>query len=341
MKKILSAGLLFCSLLAATSGQRHLTAHTFAYDSTLNVTGQLEDLAWLTGRWSGEGFGGWLEEIWSPPAGGAMVATFRMLSEGQPVFYEICLIAEENKTLVYKVKHFNPDLKGWEEKEEYVTFPLVKMEANAVYFNGLTMIEYGGTCDIYLAMKQKDGSYEEEKLIYYKDEKFNENRKVFPKIHIPQEEENIARLKEINRDIWTPFAEAYAARDAGKYLALHTPDFIRANGGDWPGVKDLKTYGESVRQSFGYSLESGNGVEIAFRFFERAAGPETATERGIYRYTSLLPEGERQHFYGKFHVFHRKVDGQWKIAVDYDSNEDGSIGEKDFEAGWPPEVFTK
>lgn len=334
MKKSLAITLFICGLFGISFGQKKLTEHTYGYDGTAKMPAKITDVAWLTGRWTGEGFGGWLEEIWSPPVGGQMLATFRMMENGQPIFHEICMIAEESGSLVYKVKHFNPDMTGWEEKNDYVTFNLVKTEPDAVYFSGLTMVEKNGQCEIWLAMKQKDGTYQEEHLIYRKDKP----ERPLPKIHIPQDAENLARLKEINRDIWTPFAEAYATSNAEKYLALHTPDFIRATGGQWSEVKDLNGYGSSVRQDF---AQKDRKVEIAFTFFERVASESMATERGIYRYTLANSDGERQHFYGKFHVFLRKMGGTWKIAVDYDSNEDGSVGEADFAAGLPPEVFSK
>ena len=160
-----------------------------------------------------------------------------------------------------------------------------------------------------------------------------------PKIHIPREAENTTRLKEINHDIWTPFAEAYAANDDDKYLDLHTPDFIRANGGTHPAVKDLPSYRASVERNFKRNTENNRRSAIAFAFFERVAGENLASERGIYRFTSISPDGTQQHFYGKFHVFHRKINGKWKIAVDYDSDEDGSIGATDFEAGLAPDQF--
>ncbi len=163
--------------------------------------------------------------------------------------------------------------------------------------------------------------------------------KLFPQIHIPPQAENTARLKEINRDIWTPFSEAYATHDAEKYLGLHSQDFIRANGGDRAGVKDLAGYRESVTNGFQRGRDNNRRAAIAFSFFERVAGEKLASERGIYRYTAIAPDGSQQHFYGKFHVFHRKTDGVWKIAVDYDSNEDGTIGAADFEAGLPPQRF--
>ena len=170
---------------------------------------------------------------------------------------------------------------------------------------------------------------------------FAAQTKTFPSIHIPLDPENLIRLREINRDIWTPFSEAYATNDADLYISLHATDFIRASGGKWAGVRNLTEYGNSVKRNFARNTENGNRAQIDFTFFERVTGPETACERGIYRSSSINEEGIKQDFYGKFHVFHRKVNGVWKIAVDYDSYEDGTIGEADFRAGLAPGVFMR
>jgi hypothetical protein len=44
-------------------------------------------------------------------------------------------------------------------------------------------------------------------------------------------------------------------------------------------------------------------------------------------------DGERRVFYGRFHTFARKVDGRWRIAVDYDSTEGGTVDADSFAAG--------
>lgn len=165
MKKIFTLLFLGSGLIALA--QTQLTEHTLRLDDPANMpTANIEDLSWLSGHWLGKGLGGTLEENWSPPLGGAMVATFRLIQGDQPNFYEICLIAPEDNSLVYKVKHFNPDLTGWEEKNDYVTFPLVKLEPQKAYFNGLTLELKGDICTHYLAMKKKDGTYREAVLVY-------------------------------------------------------------------------------------------------------------------------------------------------------------------------------
>jgi len=120
-------------------------------------------MAWLAGRWTGEGLGGVSEEIWSPPAGGAMIGVYRLLKEGKPLFYELLLLVEENGSLNLKLKHFNPDLTGWEEKGDFVDFPLVALEGSAAHFDGLTFERQpDGALHIYLLLRGKDGMVREE-----------------------------------------------------------------------------------------------------------------------------------------------------------------------------------
>src|SRR5688572_27278838 len=76
----------------------------------------IEDAAWLAGRWVGEGFGGQMEETWAPPVGGQMVGHFRYWRDGQPQIYEIMLMDVVEGGVRLRVKHFNPDFTGWEER---------------------------------------------------------------------------------------------------------------------------------------------------------------------------------------------------------------------------------
>ena len=123
----------------------------------------ISDVAWLEGSWSGEGLGGISEEMWSSPSGGAMVGTYRLIKGGKPVFYEMCWLLETQGTLVLRLKHFNPDLTGWEEKDKTVDFKFIKKDRNRTYFSGLTFERTSGKeLRIYLALRQKDGSLKEE-----------------------------------------------------------------------------------------------------------------------------------------------------------------------------------
>ena len=98
----------------------------------------LSAVAWIAGHWRGEALGGVVEEIWTPPLGGSMMAAFKLAVNDVVKFYELETIMEQGDTLILKLKHFSPKLHGWEEKEETVDFKLVKVTDDKVYFDGMT-----------------------------------------------------------------------------------------------------------------------------------------------------------------------------------------------------------
>ena len=99
---------------------------------------KLSQISWMEGHWKGKAFGGITEEIWSPPLGNSMMFSFKLVIDNQVNFYELGHIRQLDETLVFELKHFTNDLKGWEEKEEVQTFKLVKIDGNRVYFEGFT-----------------------------------------------------------------------------------------------------------------------------------------------------------------------------------------------------------
>jgi hypothetical protein len=103
----------------------------------------LNDIAWIAGHWTGTGMGGVSEEMWMPPAGGVMLGSFRQLQDGKVVFYELLTFAEREGTVVLRLKHFNADLTGWEEKAQVLEFPLVEMTPTQAVFNAMTFTREG------------------------------------------------------------------------------------------------------------------------------------------------------------------------------------------------------
>lgn len=105
--------------------------------------GKVEDLSWIEGVWVGTGLGGDCEEVWMPAVDGHMIGTFRFWEDGKLVFSEFMNIVQEGETFSMKLKHFNPDLSPWEEKDKWTTFRLVEIGENIVSFSGLTMQRIG------------------------------------------------------------------------------------------------------------------------------------------------------------------------------------------------------
>ncbi|NNF16109.1 MAG: hypothetical protein HKN70_05135 [Gammaproteobacteria bacterium] len=143
------------------------TEHTYRLaENAGQPEARIEDVAWLTGAWTGEAFGERFEQTWNPPSAGSMVGFFKLLNKDSVNFYELLLIVEENNSLVMKVKHFHADFTAWEDKEDYVRFPLVHLEKDAIHFSGLSFYRQNNDDVIgYLAMRRK-GELVEEKLIY-------------------------------------------------------------------------------------------------------------------------------------------------------------------------------
>ena len=134
LKPILFAVLLFFGL-TPLSAQETRSAAAGASPSPARIA----DLAWLAGSWEGEGITGPAREVYSAPIGGQMTGHF-IQTRGEGIwFFEIMSIAETNGSLEYRLKHFNADLTGWEQRDEVRRFPLVAVEDGVWYFDGLTI----------------------------------------------------------------------------------------------------------------------------------------------------------------------------------------------------------
>lgn len=101
--------------------------------------GKVEDLSWMVGYWAGPGLGGDCEEVWMPAVDGHMIGTFRMWENGKLIFSEFMNLVQDGESVSMKLKHFGPDLEGWEEKTEWTTFKLIEMTENKAWFHGLTI----------------------------------------------------------------------------------------------------------------------------------------------------------------------------------------------------------
>lgn len=127
----------------------------------------IADAAWLIGQWSGTGIGGAeAHESWLAPSGTTMVGTFvQELAEGSIMFTEHMYLMEQDGSLVVKLKHFNPDLTGWEDKDGMVTFRLLAVEPCALYFNALTY-RCDGDGGMVVAVRMKSDKPEPQELVF-------------------------------------------------------------------------------------------------------------------------------------------------------------------------------
>jgi len=62
--------------------------------------GTISQLNWLTGYWTGIGFGGDVDELWLPAADSSMAGIFRLMHGEQIRFSEYMMIVEADSTLL-------------------------------------------------------------------------------------------------------------------------------------------------------------------------------------------------------------------------------------------------
>jgi uncharacterized protein YecT (DUF1311 family) len=127
----------------------------------------VDQMWWLEGLWQGAGIeGAPATESWLAPTGNTMIGTFvQQTPEGDIMFSEHMYLAEEGDSLVLKLKHFNADLTGWEDKAGMVTFRLLSLDFCAAYFSGLT-IRCDGNDKLVVAVRMKSDKPEPKELLF-------------------------------------------------------------------------------------------------------------------------------------------------------------------------------
>lgn len=103
--------LLLGSLLVLTAAP--LLSHDAAAEESL-----LDQLDWMTGRWVIESDGQYIEETWGPAREDAMVGSLRWARNGKVWLYELMSIEEEDDQLVFRLRHFERNLKPWKSEAE-------------------------------------------------------------------------------------------------------------------------------------------------------------------------------------------------------------------------------
>ncbi len=96
-----------------------------------------------------------------------MIGSFRIVHGGKPVFYEFWVVEVENQRPVLKLKHFNPDFIGWEEKNASTKMPLASVSDKDAVFaeaDGSVSLHYQRTADTLTCVVHhvKDGKTSDE-----------------------------------------------------------------------------------------------------------------------------------------------------------------------------------
>lgn len=117
------------------------------------TTFDINDYTWLVGSWEGDGFGGTSHETWAEPVNGTMMGMYRHINaKGELVFYEFLLL---DKTGL-RLKHFHPDLTGWEEKDDIITFEMISFSEDKIELKGLTFERTSDT-EMVISLRMSQG----------------------------------------------------------------------------------------------------------------------------------------------------------------------------------------
>lgn len=147
-----------------------------------------------------------------------------------------------------------------------------------------------------------------------------------------------ANLEDINTT-WEKFYKAFETLDYTLMAEIHSRDLVRVSGGK--RILDYDTYINNYEIGFERDKAEGQTSSISLRFFERINNGSTASERGVYKLVRNKGTDNEQSFYGQFHVLMKKIDGAWKITMDYDSSEGGTIGEEQYQKTFAIDDFEK
>jgi hypothetical protein len=96
------------------------------------------NLLWICGGWSGQRGEDPIDEYWSQLQGDILLGMFRWLHAGQLRFSELMSLENEEDDLVLRIKHFDPGLKGREERDRSMELVLVqRQECEAIFLQRL------------------------------------------------------------------------------------------------------------------------------------------------------------------------------------------------------------
>ncbi len=159
------------AILACLATQATAQETRVAEEGAVSPPASIGQMDWLIGQWSGTGIGGApAHESWLPAVGTTMVGTFvQETGENAIRFSEHMYLMEEDGSLVLRLKHFNADLTGWEEKDDMLTFRLVAIEECAAFFHSLTLRcddREDGTRGLVAAVRMQSGGDQIQELIF-------------------------------------------------------------------------------------------------------------------------------------------------------------------------------
>jgi hypothetical protein len=104
------------------------------------IKASLDQLSWVSGAWTGTLGERTIEQHWSAPLAGSIIAMYRSIQGSRATLYELLAIEQQGEGVVLRIKHFSPGagLVGREAKDESIDHALVKLGDRTAIFEGGT-----------------------------------------------------------------------------------------------------------------------------------------------------------------------------------------------------------
>lgn len=102
------------------------------------VKATIDQLAWVAGAWTGTLGDRTIEQHWSAPLGGSIIAMYRSVQANRATLYELLALEQDGEGVVLRIKHFapGPGLAGQEAKDESMNHSLIGLDGRTAVFEG-------------------------------------------------------------------------------------------------------------------------------------------------------------------------------------------------------------
>lgn len=100
------------------------------------VKATVDQLAWVAGAWTGTLSDRTIEQHWSAPLGGSIIAMYRSIQANRATLYELLALEQDGEGVVLRIKHFapGPGLVGQEAKDESRNHSLISLDGRTAVF---------------------------------------------------------------------------------------------------------------------------------------------------------------------------------------------------------------
>ena len=130
-----SAAFVMIALLATV-----VAAEAQGTGSPVPAKASVDQVAWISGAWSGTLGDRTIEQHWMTPLGTSMVGMYRSIRDNKVTLYELLAIEQDGEGLALRIKHFAPGagLVSQEAKDESANHTLVSVEQRKAVFEAST-----------------------------------------------------------------------------------------------------------------------------------------------------------------------------------------------------------